>query len=289
MVNRPDAVRAGRLGMFPVRVTASSLGLDAVQPHKFDLDQHGSHPRNLQVIRMPRQRTSDRTGGSAVIRCVQCGLQQVCLPSGLDSGHRHELEALLERPRPLGRGEMLWRSGSCPDAIYAVRAGAFKLCRSEEPGRERIVAFALPGELLGLDALAASAYEDDAIALTQSRVCRLPLVLVSESAANSSQLPLELLRLTSRELAMARNAPQRLGAGGRVARFLRQLSERLERTARNATSFVLPMSRRDIASFLDLAPETVSRQLKRLERQGTIRVHGRRIDILDRDRLAESS
>ena len=70
-------------------------------------------------------------------------------------------------------------------------------------------------------------------------------------------------------------------ASERIALFLHGLSERFRHIGQSATQFRLPMSREDIAHFLGLALETVSRGFTKLQEDGVIAVDGRRIEILD--------
>jgi CRP/FNR family transcriptional regulator len=73
----------------------------------------------------------------------------------------------------------------------------------------------------------------------------------------------------------------------RMALFLRSLSDRLQQLGQPAAQLSLPMSREELASYLGLAIETVSRTLSRMQDDGIIAVDGRRLGLLDRSRLAE--
>ena len=74
-------------------------------------------------------------------------------------------------------------------------------------------------------------------------------------------------------------------ANERIALFLHGLGERFRQIGQSPLAFKLPMSREDIARFLGLALETVSRGFTRLQEDGVIDVHGRRVEILDNDEL----
>jgi len=75
-------------------------------------------------------------------------------------------------------------------------------------------------------------------------------------------------------------------ANERIALFLHGLGERFRQIGQSSTQFKLPMSREDVARYLGLALETVSRGFTRLQEDGVIDVHGRRVEIVDIEELS---
>jgi len=102
----------------------------------------------------------------------------------------------------------------------------------------------------------------------------------------------ELFRLLSRDIGHAERLAADQPAEARLAAFLLNLSARIAGPGLVIDRFRLAMSRGDIASYLRLAPETVSRLFRRLQDDALMRAHGREIEVLDRvglERLAASS
>jgi CRP/FNR family transcriptional regulator len=184
----------------------------------------------------------------------------------------------------LHAGAALHHEGAVAEAIHFVRAGAFKIFRTAEDGYEQVLGFAVRGEVLGFEALAHGTHPSSAVALEESSVYSLPL---DEFDSIGQRLP-QLGRLVHRALS---NALLRRGelaevmaavaAEVRLARFLLQLSRRMAECGQSPRRFHLRMSRRDIASYLGVAHETVSRSFGALSRWGWISVDNREVEILD--------
>lgn len=227
--------------------------------------------------------------------CAHCSLQQLCLPAGISAQGLQQLDDIVRRRRPIERGERLYRAGDPLTAVYVARDGAFKTVSISEEGEEQVVGFHLPGELIGLDALGEGTHRCEAVALTTANVCEVPFEQLATIATQVPSLQHQLLRVIG--LSVGRDQDHlgmlvRRQAGERIALFLHSLSERYRNIGQSPTQFKLPMSREDIAHYLGLALETVSRGFTKLQEDGVIDVVGRRIDIrnpAELDRLAHSA
>lgn len=216
--------------------------------------------------------------------CAQCSLRQLCLPAGIGPAELQRLDEIVRRRRPVERGGRLFRAGDRLGAVHVARDGAFKTVATSEDGEAQVVGFHLPGELIGLDALGAGTHRCDAVALTTANVCEVPFDLLSTVAAQVPGLQRQLMRVIGQSGDRDRDHLQMLvrrQANERIALFLHGLAERLRNIGERGDKFRLPMSREDIAHFLGLALETVSRGFTRLQEDGVISVLGRRIEILD--------
>ena len=239
---------------------------------------------------MPQSNVLDLT--RLRLSCGQCSLQQLCLPAGIDAAELPRLEEIVRRKRPVERGGRLFRFGEALSSIYVASEGAFKTVTLSESGEEQVVGFHLAGELVGLDALGSGKHRCEAIALTTSHVCEVPFEELADVAAQLPSLQKQLLRVIGQSAGRDHDHMQMLvrrQASERIALFLHGLSERLRNIGEAGTQFKLPMSREDIARFLGLAVETVSRGFTRLQEDGVINVLGRRLEILDHaelDRIA---
>lgn len=217
--------------------------------------------------------------------CSRCSLRDLCLPMGLHQNDMVRLEQVIEKPRTIKKGQVLFESGGTFRSLFAVRSGAFKTFTINNEGEERILGFHLPGELLGLDAIWPQRHQCTAEALDTASVCRMPFDRLSEIAAQFPSLQQQLYRLLSRELGHHRELPETATAEQRVAWFLLNLGDRLSSRGYSGTHFVLSMSRRDIANYLSITPETISRVLTRFQDQQLLRVERRDIELIGQSRL----
>lgn len=216
--------------------------------------------------------------------CARCSLQQLCLPAGINVEELQRLEAIVRRRRPVERGERLFRAGDRLGAVYVARDGAFKTVSVHEDGDEQVVGFHLPGDLMGLDALGTGAHRCEAIALTTANVCEVPFEDLGGIAAQVPGLQHQLMRVIGQSVDRDQDHMDMLAkrqASERIALFLHGLGERYRHIGQSATQFKLPMSREDIARFLGLALETVSRGFTRLQEDDVIAVVGRRVEVVD--------
>lgn len=180
------------------------------------------------------------------------------------------------------RNEEIFGQGERAEYVYRVVSGAVRTIRFGSDGRRQILAFHLPGDVFGLEAGANHTLSAEAVADAEVSVIRRSLV---ETAATESTVAAQaLLALMQRELHNAQEHALvlgRKGAGERVAAFLLQLTDRV--SARSEID--LPMPRADIADYLALTIETVSRAFTQMERDNTIALPSSR-HVVVRDRSA---
>ena len=222
--------------------------------------------------------------------CRDCSLRTLCLPAGIARSDLERLDAVVRSRMPLDRGEALFHAGDRFEHLYVVRSGSVRTTQPGPDGEEQVIGFHLPGELVGLEAISESVHHCAATALERTSVCAVPFDNLESVAAEIPALQKQLHRLISRELVQDQHHLIALGrrtARERIALFLHSLSERLEGAGYSGDDFRLTMSRDDIASYLGLALETVSRLLTRLAEDGVIEVDRRQVRILDRAALAQ--
>ncbi len=185
--------------------------------------------------------------------------------------------------------EHLFCEGDPASHVYLVEAGHVCIYRMMPDGRRQVIDFAYPGDMIGLGALGEHAANAQATA--KSWVRCIPIATLHTFVANNAKLGLELYEALSQELLAAREhlfTVSQCSAPERVAAFLLALSRRNERRGENPAEIVLPMTRTDIADFLGLTIETVSRTLSRFRADGLITIeHCILVTLLDSDGLCD--
>ncbi|HET9123142.1 MAG TPA: fumarate/nitrate reduction transcriptional regulator Fnr [Acidiferrobacteraceae bacterium] len=219
---------------------------------------------------------------SPKLTCHTCRLRDLCLPIGLTPSEITRLDVLVNRHQRMRARQHLFRAGTPLEFLYAIRAGTYKVYAISADGTETVQGFYVGGEILGMDAISSGRYLSNAVALEDGEVCEIPFSRLEDLVREIPQLQRQLHRLLSQEIVEDRQMMQLLAtlhADQRVTAFLLNLSLRRARLGFSPTELHLKMSREDIAHFLGLTLETVSRALGRLQNEGFIRVERRRITL----------
>jgi CRP/FNR family transcriptional regulator len=222
--------------------------------------------------------------------CAECGLLPLCLPASISREDLPRLDEVVQIKKAVEREQPLFVAGQPSSALYVVRSGSFKSYAVDGEGDTQVIGFHLPGEVIGLEAAANGSYRSNAEALERSVVCEVPFGGLEHVARELPGLHRQLMRVIGREVHQDQEHLVMIGrkvALERLAIFLHSLSLRLERVRRDPHCFVLPMSRRDLANYLGLVIETVSRLFSRLAELGVIEVERKTIRILDPGKLKQ--
>lgn len=194
--------------------------------------------------------------------------------------------------RQLLAGGSLFLEGTSAEAIHFVRAGTFKTFRTAEDGYEQVLGFSARTELLGFDAICDGRHPTSAMALEDSSVYTVLLRDLATIARSVPAFERALHRAVSSSLASACEVADMMAAVAadvRLARFLLNVSRRMAALGQSPLRFVLRMSRREIASYLGIAHETVSRSFGILHSLGLVVADKRDVEIVDIEGLLEVS
>lgn len=222
------------------------------------------------------------------VSCSECNLRELCFPHGMSSEELTSMDTVVDQPQPLHKNDYLYRDGDSAVAIYAVRSGCVKTMTESANGDEQIVGFHLAGELLGLDGFADGVHTCNAVALETSSVCELPLDQLETICHKVPGLQKQMRRIMGKELSNDHKLLLLLGkmtSEERFASFLLSMSSRMEERNWKEDEFNLTMPRQDIANYLGVAVETVSRLFAGFQKDGIIDVDRRHITILDMRKL----
>ena len=243
-------------------------------------EQADRNPRNVRALRPD--------GGR--LAAARCTASELLRWAGLGSWAGAETDALTFSMRRVATGSTLLAEGQPLANLFVVAAGSFKCVQVDREGYEQVLGFALHGDLLGLDALADQRHPSGIVALEDSAVAVLPLTDLLDASHRLPAMERLLLHAAGAELLHRGDTQYLMSAPSsevRVARFLLHLAERQRALGLSARRLRLRMTRRDIASCLGVAHETVSRALTSLAQAGCIAVSQRDIEIVDPEALRE--
>lgn len=177
----------------------------------------------------------------------------------------------------IGTRETLFAQGAPADYVYIVTCGYAKIYSLLPDGRCMVHGFVFPGDYLGLAMNGAYAYF--AATLTPATVRRFGIHDIERLKERHSDIVKRLLCAASEELVAAQDHMVTLGrktAVGKVASFLVMMQKKLEAGHENGDRIYLPMTRSDIADYLGMSVETISRTMSRLAVDGIVRKNGER-------------
>jgi CRP/FNR family transcriptional regulator len=221
--------------------------------------------------------------------CADCRLSQMCLPHDFSHQELEQFEEIINHKSLLKKGEFLFKRGQPFKSLYTVRVGSVKAYMPTKNSGEQIVGFYMPGELFGFDAIGHGVHSWTAETLETSSICELSyekmLILFQQLPAFAKHF----MSLMSKEIASEHERMLMLGkriGDARVANLLINIASRFHVRGFSATQFNLSMSRQDIANYLGLTLETISRCIGHLRDDKVLEVDGRYVRILDMPKLA---
>jgi CRP/FNR family transcriptional regulator len=198
--------------------------------------------------------------------CRNCGIRDMVLFADLNEEDFKLIHAPID-DLTYAPGDSLFQAMSAVRGVFTVRQGFVKLVRVTADGRERVVRVLQPGDVAGLEALATSHYDTDAVALNEVSVCRIPLDVMQQLSANSPRLHKRLMEKWQSALKQADDWLAEINFGTaqqRVRNFVRKMHE----VTQDGT--VTLFGRDDMGAMMDLQLETVSREVAALVRNGVL-------------------
>lgn len=222
--------------------------------------------------------------------CAVCGVRSLTVCAPLDCNALSVIDSIAVR-LSFAPGQTIFDEGEPARHVFNVTEGAVKVFKLLADGRRQVTGFLFAGDFLGLASGEAYAYSAEALAKT--KLCRFPRRELDRMLQRFPEMERRLLEIAGHELAEAQDQMLLLGrktARERIASFLLNLSRRAKAGGRQANPLHLPMSRSDIADYLGLTTETVSRTITKLRGEALIELQeGGFVKLLDRDALAQAA
>jgi len=184
------------------------------------------------------------------------------------------------------RGEVLFLQGQPSSNLFSLKRGMVKICSHTPDGREQIVGFSIPGNLLvGVQSINDTRHAYAAIAVTPVSACRINQRTMLDRLRSRGDVAMRLIQAANAQLAHSRTLMEVLGhkcASAKIASFILLMTPKSDTGQRD---FSMPFSRVEIASILGLSEETVCRLMANLKRSGAIYAPRGKIEIRDWDHL----
>jgi len=237
---------------------------------------------------LPRARPRPGGGcGPGPDPCAACTARVISVCDAVSPEDLPRLAALTT-PLEASAHRTFIAAGDRADFLFNITGGVVKVYRLLADGRQQITGFLFPGDFLGL--ATNNTYAFSAEAVTDVRYCRFPRKGLEQFLDDVPKVEKRLLTIASNELAAAQEQMVLLGrktAREKLATFLVMLGGRMSRLGDSTEEFSLPMSRADIADYLGLTTETVSRTFTQFRTEKLIALpKNDRVRVTDRPALA---
>lgn len=257
---------------------ARTNGLPAL--HSLDLEEQVWMIRPGPVVTTPQQ------------QCQLCSLHHQCVLRSVCSESLAALNAIRIQRSPLQKGEYIYRQQDPFESVYVVRSGAIKSLYLDKRGHEHVTGYYFPGELFGIDGIVDRKHLYSAQTLETVSICEIPYQVLENNFTAAPAMQRRIMEILCADIFNRQQSilsSRQVPAEERLASFLIDISTRMATRGLSTTKFTLPMRRLDIAGYLGLTVETISRLFSRLRCNNMITVTGRSITINDLDRLKAMS
>lgn len=214
--------------------------------------------------------------------CQKCSLKSLCLPQGAVDSQLQMFEDIVSQLPPMKDKHFLYHQGDKFLNLYVVRSGCVKRIYFSRGGKKQIRGFSLPGEVLGIDAIATDYYSETAATLEATTVCEIRYSRFEALCEKIPSLVKQVLKKASQELNEEHDILHAISAKNsqeRLAIFFSSLSTRFRLLGYSPDEFKLPMGLIDIGDYLGLGIESVNRSSNILVEKGLIEIKRHTVKI----------
>jgi len=190
------------------------------------------------------------------------------------------------------KGDIIFTEGNVANTLYFINEGKIKLYKYTKDGKEQILHILSEGDFFGeLDLIKHSEYGFNSKAIISSKICTLTKDEMKDIMMRNPVIGIKVLETVGERLSKVENLVQNLATNdvdSRMAYLLTNLIEEYGESIEKNISIKLPLSREDMASFIGVTRETISRKLKKFEDENLIKIVGtKNIIILDEEGLKD--
>lgn len=224
--------------------------------------------------------------------CRSCLLKVHCQTGNPYTGVSGYTGGMTIQPRALQRGEYLYHQGDSLQYLYVIRSGSIKQLFNSWHGTEQIINFYMRGQSLGLGDIQSGSHGSSAVALETTSVCKLNYGKLQTLCKQYPDLYDRLFSIVSGEIYHEQTKMLMHGqkqSEERLATFILDMAARYKNNGYSFNAFNLPMSRHDIANFLWVADETISRLITKFCDDKLLEIDKRSVRIADYDGLLQKA
>ncbi|WP_017209207.1 Crp/Fnr family transcriptional regulator [Clostridium beijerinckii] len=192
--------------------------------------------------------------------------------------------------KEFSKGDVIFTEGNIANTLYFINEGKIKLYKYTKDGKEQILHILSEGDFFGeLELIKPSKYGFNSKAIEDAKICTLTKEEMKDIMMKNPEIGIKVLETVGERLSKVENLVQNLATNdvdSRMAYLIVELMEKYGKNVDGNISVKLPISREDMASFIGVTRETISRKLKKLEDENLIKIIGTKtIIIIDEEGL----
>ncbi|ABR35155.1 MULTISPECIES: Crp/Fnr family transcriptional regulator [Clostridium] len=206
--------------------------------------------------------------------------------------NRDELVEIVNKinHKEFNKGDVIFTEGNIANTLYFINEGKIKLYKYTKDGKEQILHILSEGDFFGeLELIKPSKYGFNSKAIEDAKICTLTKEEMKDIMMKNPEIGIKVLETVGERLSKVENLVQNLATNdvdSRMAYLIIELMEKYGENVEGNISVKLPISREDMASYIGVTRETISRKLKKLEDENLIKIIGTKtIIIIDEEGL----
>lgn len=217
--------------------------------------------------------------------------KDISIFSSLDSSELTEIIEKMNHKR-VNKNDVVFLEGEKAKTLYFLNVGKIKIYKYTKDGKEQILHILSEGDFFGeLNLLKESKYRFNAKAIEESKICMLSKENFKEILLYKPEIAIKILEIMGERLSDVESLAQNLATNdidARIAFLLKELSDKYGKNNEGNLVINLHLTREDMASYVGITRETISRKLKKFEEEGIIKIVGtKKIIIIDNEKLEE--
>lgn len=217
--------------------------------------------------------------------------KEISIFSSLDSSELIEIIEKMNHKR-VNKNDVVFLEGEKAKTLYFLNVGKIKIYKYTKDGKEQILHILSEGDFFGeLNLLKESKYRFNAKAIEESKICTLSKENFKEILLYKPEIAIKILEIMGERLSALENLAQNLATNdidARIAFLLKNLCDKYGEISNNDIIINLPLTREDMANYVGVTRETISRKLKKFEEENIIKIIGtKKIIIMNKKGLEE--
>ncbi|WP_294346301.1 Crp/Fnr family transcriptional regulator [uncultured Clostridium sp.] len=217
--------------------------------------------------------------------------KDISIFSSLDSSELTEIIEKMNHKR-VNKNDVIFLEGEKAQTLYFLNVGKIKIYKYTKDGKEQILHILSEGDFFGeLNLLKESKYRFNAKAIEESKICTLSKENFKEILLYKPEIAIKILEIMGERLSDVESLAQNLATNdidARIAFLLKELSDKYGKNNEGNLVINLHLTREDMANYVGITRETISRKLKKFEEEGIIKIVGtKKIIIIDNEKLEE--